>query len=111
MALRQEGPFQVIERINDNAYKTNLPSEYNVNVTFNVADLSPYDVGEDLRTNPFEKRGNDATQGLEQVNSSSSTLKDPLQVPSGPITKAQARRIKEALNGLVQDIWVEQNSL
>jgi len=51
---RGNGPFQVLERINDNAYKIDLSSEYNVSSTFNVADLSLFDVDDepDLRTNP-----------------------------------------------------------
>ena len=56
---RGDGPFQVLERINDNAYKLDLPGEYNVSATFNVTDLSPFDVGDDLRTNPFQEEGND----------------------------------------------------
>lgn len=47
-----DGPFQVLERINDNAYKLDLPGEYNISASFNVVDLSPFDVDEDLRTNP-----------------------------------------------------------
>jgi hypothetical protein len=43
-----DGPFQIIERINDKAYKVDLPGEYGVSATFNVADLSLFDVGEDL---------------------------------------------------------------
>ncbi|XP_073360461.1 uncharacterized protein [Aegilops tauschii subsp. strangulata] len=39
---RGDGPFTVLERINDNAYKINLPEEYGVSPTFNVSDLSPY---------------------------------------------------------------------
>jgi hypothetical protein len=31
-------------------------------------------------------------------------LKDPLHVPVGPITRARSKKIKEALNGLIQDI-------
>ena len=59
---RGDGPFQVLERINDNAYKIDLPGEYGVSATFNVADLSPFDfdVGADSRTNHFEEGGNDA---------------------------------------------------
>jgi len=39
---RAEGPFEVLEGINNNAYKLNLPGDYGVSATFNVADLSPY---------------------------------------------------------------------
>jgi hypothetical protein len=42
---RGDGPFQVVERINDNAY------------SFNVADLSPFDVDDYLRTNPSQEGG------------------------------------------------------
>ncbi|XP_073107194.1 uncharacterized protein [Elaeis guineensis] len=39
---RADGPFRVIEKVNDNAYKIELPDDYNVSATFNVRDLSPY---------------------------------------------------------------------
>jgi hypothetical protein len=48
-----DGHFQIIERINDNAYKIDLLGEYDVNVTFNVVDLSFFDVGDDSRSNSF----------------------------------------------------------
>ncbi|PKI34796.1 hypothetical protein CRG98_044813 [Punica granatum] len=56
---RGDGPFQVLEKINDNAYKLDLLEEYQVSFTFNVFDLSLFDVGADSRTNPFEEGGND----------------------------------------------------
>ena len=44
----------MLAKINENAYKIDLPSEYgNVSAIFNVCDLSLFDVGDDLRTNPF----------------------------------------------------------
>jgi hypothetical protein len=141
---RGDGPFQVLERINDNAYKLDLPGEYNVSATFNVTDLSPFDVGGDLRANPFQEEGNDGDQGTTSKGPRSSTnwagyestskevqgctqrahsrvmgsrkfdenqggssLKDPLQVPDGPITRSRAKKIKEAMQGLVQSTWDE----
>ena len=94
---RGDGQFQVLKRINDNAYKLDLTGEYNISATFNVSDLSPFDVGDDLRTNPFEEKGNDENQ---------QALNDPLYVPVGPIIRAKSKKIKEALNGLIltQDI-------
>ena len=111
-APRGDGPFQVIQRINDNAYKIDLQGKYSVSDTFNVADLSPYDAGEDSRSNPFEERGDDETQKLKfnqpqtptQINNS----KDALQIPSGPIIWSRAQKLKEALIGLIQDILTAQ---
>ena len=62
---REDGPFKVLQCINNNPYKLELLSEYgNASATFNVSDLSFFNVGDeddgvDLRTNPFEKKGND----------------------------------------------------
>ena len=58
---RGDGPFQVLERINDNAYKIELSGEYNVSTTFNVSDLTLFDAYEEanLRTNPFEEGESD----------------------------------------------------
>ena len=39
---RADGPFEVSERLNDNAYILDFPSEYGVCNTFNVSDLSPF---------------------------------------------------------------------
>ena len=39
---RADGPFEVLETINNNAYKIHLLGEYGVSASFNVADLSPY---------------------------------------------------------------------
>ena len=35
------------------------------------------------------------------------SLKDPLQVPDGPITRSRAKKIKEVMQGLVQSTWDE----
>jgi hypothetical protein len=35
------------------------------------------------------------------------SLKDPLQVPDEPITRSRAKKIKEAMQGLVQFTWAK----
>jgi len=42
LSPRADGPFKIVHKINDNAYKVELPGTYGVSATFNVADLSPY---------------------------------------------------------------------
>ena len=71
---RGDGPFQVLEHINDNAYKLDLPGEYNVSATFNVTYFSLFYVGDDLRTNHFQEEWNDG--GMVKKWSV-----DPLEIP------------------------------
>ena len=39
---RGYGPFQVIKRINDNAYELDLPDTYLGSHSFNISDLTPF---------------------------------------------------------------------
>jgi hypothetical protein len=39
---RADCPFKIIEKINDNAYKVELPPEFVISLTFNISDLRPY---------------------------------------------------------------------
>ena len=99
---RGDGPFQVPKRINDNAYKLDLPGKYDVSATFNVTDLSSFDVGDDLGANPFQEEGNDGNQGTAS--------KDLVQVPIEPVTRARAKKFKDVLNRLIQELWAQANS-
>ena len=97
---RGDGPFQVLERINDNSYKLDLPGEYNVSATFNVSDLSPFDADSDLRTNRSEEEGNDVSLPTNQMENEQEAIK----LPIGPITRARAKRFKVAILALVERI-------
>jgi hypothetical protein len=59
------------------------------------------DVGYDLRSNPLEVRENDENQ--------QASPKDPLEVSIGLITRSRAKKIKDAFNGLIQDIKDKSN--
>lgn len=48
---REDKPFQIIEKINDNTYKVEFMCDYGAIATFNV--------GDDLMENVFDKWGND----------------------------------------------------
>src|SRR2546422_9926757 len=86
---RGDGPIQVVEKINNNAYKFDLSGEYNVSSTFNVSDLSPFDDA-DLRTNLFEEGENDASQ-------------EPLKLANGPITRNMGKKYQARMNIYAQE--------
>jgi len=73
-----------MERINNNAYKVDLPSDYRVSATFNIAYLSPYledNYLEDLRENSPSQGENDGGPSLGMITSSTKTkgnLKDDI---------------------------------
>ena len=70
------------------------PGEYGVSTTFNVSDLTLFDVGDDSRSNPFKERGDDENQ----ANTKHNYANDPLEVP---ITRAWENKLKETLNELI----------
>jgi hypothetical protein len=41
----------------------------------------------------------------DQPNTKHNHASDPLKVLIGPITRARAKKLKEAFNGLVENIW------
>ena len=71
-----------------------------------MADLSPFDAGDafDLRTNPFEERGNIMEQPTHHENEHDQEGKDqvqedssPISMPQGPITRAKSKKLQQAL--------------
>jgi hypothetical protein len=88
---RGDGLFQVLEQISDNTYKVDLSCGYDVSATFNVYDLSLFDVGEYLRSDPLRRGNNENHQASSN---------DPLEILIWLII----RKIKKALDELIQNI-------
>ncbi|WVZ97644.1 hypothetical protein U9M48_043161 [Paspalum notatum var. saurae] len=87
---RAAGPIKVLTKINDNAYILDLPAEFGVSTSFNVADLKPY-VGED------EELPSRTTSVLEGEDDEDINYNTGTSTPSGatsssarPITRARA---------------------
>jgi hypothetical protein len=86
---RVDGPFKIIEKINDNAYKLELPPEFGVSPTFNISDLRPY-MGED---DALESRTTSIQEGEDDEDITPSDAHNtPLDI-QGPITRARARQL------------------
>jgi len=97
---RADGPFKVLARYNDNAYKIDIPRDkYNVSDIFNIKDLSPFHGDEELdpRTDLPQGRGDDAEHPTTIPMDATSTI----QAPSGPMTRARARAIQSEVTSLL----------
>ena len=65
--VREDGPYKVVQKVGENAYKIDLPRDMQISAGFNIGHLTPYledneEHGEDLRTNPLQRGGVDAEQ-------------------------------------------------
>jgi hypothetical protein len=85
---RVDGPFQVLERINDNAYKLELPADFGVGPRFNIADLKPY-LGEE---NELESRTTQMQEGDDDEDIATIDTTTPC-AQQGPLIRARARQL------------------
>jgi hypothetical protein len=77
---RAAGSFKILEKINDNAYKLELPPEFGVSLTFNISDLKPF-LGEEDK---LESKMTPIQVGEDDEDIF------PLHTMQGPITRARA---------------------
>jgi hypothetical protein len=85
---RADGPFKLLKKINENAYKLDLPTDFGVSPTFNIADLKTY-LGEE---DELESRTTQIKEGEDDVDINTSDTSTPTHNQiSSPITRARAR--------------------
>jgi hypothetical protein len=96
-----DGPFKVLEQINDNAYKLDLPVDFGVSPTFYIADLKPY-LGEndELESRTTQMQEGEDDEDITTNDTSTSTPVSTTTTPFGPITCAHARRLTH------QEQWI-----
>jgi hypothetical protein len=81
---RATGPFKILAKINDNAYKLELPPKFRVSLSFNISDLRPYLGEEDempLRTTSIKEGEDD-----KDINTLAAII--PSIEILGPITRS-----------------------
>ena len=95
---RMDGPFEVIKRINNNAYQIDLQGKYNISPSFNVSDLLPYVADTDLRTNPFQ-------EGEDDMIVDSTAASEPEKEPEivGRITRSRAKELAKEVHALIAE--------
>jgi hypothetical protein len=95
---RADGPFKVLEKINQNAYKLDLPADFGVSPTFNIVDLKPY-LGEE---DELESRMTQMQEGEDDVDINTSDTSTPTHNQiSGPITQARARQLNNQVSSFL----------
>jgi hypothetical protein len=116
---RGDGPFRVLAKINNNAYKIDLLPSYGVSNTFNVADLLPY-TSEDTsesRTTPFQGEEDETTMPLSNTlqppSHTTSTQVQPTSSPTqafdGPITRSRAKKLQQEVHALLYEFQLNTN--
>ena len=104
---RAAGPYKILEKINDNAYKLELPPEFGVSPTFNISDLRPYLGEEDeleSRTTPIQEGEDDEDITPTDTND---TPQDDIQ---GPITRARARQLNLQVSSFLSNVYCESEN-
>jgi hypothetical protein len=88
------GPFKILAKINDNAYKLELPPEFGVSPSFNISDLRPY-LGEE---DEMPSRMTSIQEGEDDENINTLATIIPSVEILGSITRSRAQQLNHQVN-------------
>jgi hypothetical protein len=94
---RATGPFKILAKINDNAYKLELPPEFGVSPGFNISDLRSYFRDEDempSRTMSIQEGEDDG--GINTL----ATIIPSVEI-LGPITRSRSQQLNYQVNSFL----------
>jgi hypothetical protein len=94
---RATGPFKILAKINDNAYKLELPPEFGVSPSFNISDSRPYFGEED----EMPSRMTSMQEGEDDENINTSATIIPSVEILGPITRSRAQQLNHQVNSFL----------
>ena len=94
---RADGPFKILKKINDNAYKLGLPPDFGISPTFNISDLKPY-LGEE---DELESRTNSLKEGEDDEDITPSDRHTPPVATQGPMTRARAPQLHHQVSSFL----------
>jgi translation initiation factor IF-1 len=91
---RAAGSFKILAKINDNAYKLELPPEFGVSPSFNISDLQHY-LGEEYE---MLSRMTTMQEGEDDEDTNTSATIIPSIEILGPTTQSQAQQLNHQVN-------------
>ena len=100
---RADGPFKVLEKVNENAYKLDLPADFGVSPTFNIADLKPY-LGEQ---DEIESRTTQMQEGEDDEDINTIATPTPAPTPLGPMTRARTRQLNHQVSSFLSSCLLD----
>lgn len=104
-----DGSFHMVECINDNAYKLELPIKYSVTLSFN-ATICLLLIQVMIWDNSFQEEGSDSNQGVEHGHkcwNGAKHAQGSVSLLSGLIMRLNAKCFMQTLNRPIQENWAD----
>ena len=92
---RADGSFEVLEKINENAYKVNFWRDYGVLAAFNMADLSAYQADDYLQDLSIKSLQQGEDEGVPHIQDKEEGPKSPTRSNASSKVQAMVQMLEE----------------